>query len=436
MSHNTKTILIIGAGESGLGVAMLAAQQGYHIRVSDSGNLSPQTKDVLQKLKAVWEEGKHTLQLLEGADLLVKSPGVRPSNPLVVQAEEKNVPVISDIEFGYMHTSKPIIAITGTNGKSTATALIHHLLICAGLRAVACGNIGLSFCRAIVEKPDADWWVVEVSSFQLAHTVNFRPRIAILLNITPDHLDWHSSLEDYIRAKLKICQNLTPADHFLFNAQDSVITSRLTTISLRGTLHPLHPARDNTSIDSTLFIHPVTLAAVYKVAEILNIQKETVENALQTFKGLPHRLQPAGKIGRVTFINDSKATNIASTQFALERLPAPIVWIMGGLDKGNDYTPLTQLIKEKVRAIVVHARKPRPFINALKEFCPTILTAKTMEAAVQLAWQAAENEGIVLLSPACASFDLYKNFAERGTAFIKAVQKLKNTLQTQHAQED
>lgn len=431
MSNAIKTILIVGAGESGLGAALLAARQGYRVRVSEAGRLSLHARELLTQLNANWEEEGHTPQMLEDVDMVVKSPGVHPSNLLVSLANERGIPLISDIEFGYLHTTRPVVAITGTNGKSTATALIGHLLTCAEVKAVVCGNIGVSFCRAIVEHPEAEWWVVEVSSFQLVHTVQFRPRIAIILNITPDHLDWHASLEDYIQAKLKISKNLTAEDHLLYNAEDPIITSRFATLSNKGTLHPLY-SHKAPQLRLTTPVHPITLAAAQEVARIFNISNEIFLKALRTFRGLPHRLQYAGSIGGVAFINDSKATNIASAQFAIEQTPAPIVWIVGGLDKGNDYTPLVPLIKQKVKAIVVHARNPELFVNVFSGLFPTLFIAKTMEEAVWQAWQAAQCQGTVLLSPACASFDLYKNYAQRGEAFMNAVQKLKNSLHEQH----
>ncbi|MEO5647302.1 MAG: UDP-N-acetylmuramoyl-L-alanine--D-glutamate ligase [Chitinophagaceae bacterium] len=444
-----KSVVILGAGESGIGAALLARQQGYEVFVSDGGKIKEQFKSELLKNSIDYEEGTHDLEKLLSAKLVIKSPGIPESNELVKKIRVEGIEVISEIEFAFWYkgTSK-VVGITGSNGKSTTTALIYHICKTAGLNVAMVGNIGYSFARQVAEDPK-EYYVAEISSFQLDDIKTFRPDIAILLNITEDHLDrYEYEFEKYINSKFSITRNQTKADFFIYCLDDDVTMKYITNHTINSNPLPFtmsKPLPQGAYINDakmqlkwnqevmTMNVSDFTVKGKHNQYNsmaagltgcILGIRKEKIRDAMQTFEALEHRMEPVATIKGVEFINDSKATNVNSTWFALESMEKPTILILGGVDKGNDYSILKEQVKDKVKAIVCMGRDNRKIHEAFGNEVELIVNTESAIDAVQAAFHFANKGDVVLLSPACASFDLFKNYEDRGKQFKQAVKEL------------
>lgn len=440
-------LVILGGGESGVGAALLGKKQGFEVFLSDKGNLKDEYKKTLIENSIEFEEGFHTEEKILNADLVVKSPGIPKKADLILQLNSKNIPVVSEIEFASRFTEAKIIAITGSNGKTTTTSLVYHILSQAGLTVGLGGNIGKSFAQLVVDDV-YDYYVLEISSFQLDDVDTFKPYIAILLNITPDHLDQYDyKLELYARSKFKITENQSHEDYFVYNFDDDTTVELLKEINTNAkkipftmntemqdgayaddsNVHINYPDELKLSISefSLRGRHNVanTMAAA-TAANILRIRKETIKRSLSDFTAVEHRLESVLKIGGIEFVNDSKATNVNATYYALESMNAPTVWIVGGTDKGNDYTDLIPLIKKKVRAIVCLGIDNSKILSAFEGLVDNIVETQSMQDAVRAAYMLGKKGDTVLLSPACASFDLFKNYEDRGNQFKKEIKNL------------
>lgn len=443
-----KRLVILGAGESGVGTALLGKQKGYEVFVSDKQKIKENYKQVLIQNEIDWEEEKHTEGLILNADVVMKSPGIPDKVPMVLQLKEQGIPVISEIEFASQYTEAMIIGITGSNGKTTTATLTHHILKAGGLNVGLAGNIGKSFAAQVAEGKH-DVYVLELSSFQLDGIVKFRPHIAVLTNITEDHLDRYDyDFEKYIDSKFRIVMNQTETDFFIYDSDDEVIISRVETTGIKSYKIPFSITKDleegasikNDQIlittNKTTLKMPVkslelqgnhnlkNAMAASTVAKLLSIRKETIRESLQNFQGVEHRLETVLKIQNVTYINDSKATNVNATFYALDSMNSPTVWIVGGVDKGNNYEELLPLVNEKVKAIVCLGLDNQKIINAFGNIVPLMTETESMRDAVQVASHIAERGDVVLLSPACASFDLFENYEDRGRQFKEAVRNL------------
>lgn len=441
-------IVILGAGESGVGAAILAKKMGWTVFVSDFGSITEKFKEAIIELGVNWEEGTHTMEELLKADLVVKSPGMPNTAAPIKVLKEASIKVISEIEFAGFYNEAKTICITGSNGKTTTAMLTHHILKDAGVNVGLAGNIGESFAKQVAEKT-FDWYVLELSSFQLDDMYEFRADIAILLNITPDHLDrYEYKMENYANSKMRITQNQTAEDWFIYNYDDPIIKqlvesrpphARQAPFSLKeemkvgGYLEKEQQITININKQFTMSIHDLALKGKHNAqnslasgiaSRILEIRKESVRESLGDFVNVEHRLEFVAKVHGIEFINDSKATNINSTWFALESMDKPTVWIVGGVDKGNDYSELTQLVKEKVKSIVCLGKDNAKIIEAFSGSDIEIYEAGSAMEAVAYGYRLAKKDETVLLSPACASFDLYENYEERGNEFKKAVRSL------------
>lgn len=452
MSANTNNrLVILGAGESGVGAALLGRQQGWEVFVSDGGKIKDNFKQILQEAGVEYEEEKHSTEKILNAQCLVKSPGISNKTGIMRQVRAEGIEVCSEIEFGYRYKGdSKIIAITGSNGKSTTTKLTYHLLKEAGYDAALVGNIGYSFAKQVAEKP-CEWYVMEVSSFQLDDIHYFRPDIAVLLNITPDHLDRYDyKFENYIAAKFRITENQTSADYFVVNRDDETITNHLTNHSIHSktiffTMKDPNLTNEGGYIDGenmhinvngedlNTSIHDLSIKGRHNQynsmaagisARIAGIRKEKIRESFTTFEGLEHRLEYVATVRGVNFINDSKATNVNSVWFALESMTTPVVLILGGQDKGNNYDEIMQLVMQKVKAIVCMGIDNKPIHSAFDGVVPDIIDTQSAGDAVKAAYALAESGDTVLLSPACASFDLFKNYEDRGRQFKEAVKTL------------
>ncbi|MEZ5018308.1 MAG: UDP-N-acetylmuramoyl-L-alanine--D-glutamate ligase [Flavipsychrobacter sp.] len=452
MSTNTqKRLVVLGAGESGIGAALLGKQEGWDVFVSDGGQLKEKYKKVLDQAAIAYEVGGHTEEEILKADCLVKSPGISDKVAIMQRVKARGIEVCSEIEFGYRYKGdSKVIAITGTNGKSTATTLTHHLLKEAGYDAALVGNIGKSFAKQIVEKP-CEWYVMEVSSFQLDDIKFFQPDIAVLLNITPDHMErYDNKLENYIASKFNITKNQTRDNYLITNKDDETITNYLTTHSIQSQLiyfsmsdqnqineggfienGDMHIRVGNDSMDMS--IHDLSLKGRHNVynsmaagisARVAGIRKEKIRESFSTFNGLEHRLELVATVRGVDYINDSKATNVNSVWYALESMEKPTVLILGGQDKGNDYNELMELVREKVKAIVCMGIDNSPIVKAFDGEVETLVETSSASDAVKAAYALADKGDVVLLSPACASFDLFENYEDRGEQFKEAVRNL------------
>lgn len=447
--YGTKNIAVLGAGESGVGTAVLAHKEGWNVFVSDYGVIKPSFREELNERGFEWEEGRHTEERILNAEIVVKSPGIPDSAPIVRKLIEKNIPVISEIEFaGYYNTAKTI-CITGSNGKTTTTMLIYHILKKAGIHVGLAGNVGQSFAWQVAEK-SFDWYVLELSSFQLDGMYDFRADIAILMNITPDHLDRYDyQMQKYVDSKFRILQNMTGNDWFIYNADDKIIETELAKrMAIEVQLAPFSLTKElaqggylkNEQItittnkeQFTMSIHELALKGKHNAqnslasgiaSRLLEIRKETVRESLSDFVNVEHRLEFVAKVHGIEFINDSKATNVNSTWFALESMDKPTVWIVGGVDKGNDYSELTELVRDRVKAIICLGVDNSKIIEAFTGVVDTIVEAKSAMEAVAYGYRLAKKDETVLLSPACASFDLFENYEERGNLFKEAVRAL------------
>ena len=444
-----KRLVILGGGESGVGAALLAQQQGYDVFLSDGGNLKDHYRTELQQHQIPFEEGQHSVEKILSADEIVKSPGIGEKNELVKQIRQKGISVISEIElaFRYKGDSK-IVAITGSNGKTTTTALIYHICKNAGLDAALVGNIGYSFARQVSEKPSA-LYVLEISSFQLDDIKTFRPHIAVLLNITEDHLDRYDyQFSNYINSKFSIIANQTMEDYFIYCEDDEVIMQKIPLINLHTNPLPFsmkHEVKKGAYIKGdqmmlriqeervSMSIYDFALKGKHNqyytmaagiAAATLGIRKEKIREAVNNFQSLEHRMEFVAMVRGVEFVNDSKATNVNSTWYALESMNKPVVLVLGGVDKGNDYQLIAELVKEKVKAIVCMGNDNKKIIQAFKNIVPVIVETESAKKAVNASFKLATKGDVVLLSPACASFDLFKNYEDRGTQFKNSVKEL------------
>ncbi len=443
-----KKIAIMGAGESGAGSALLAHKQGFDVFVSDNGIIKEKYKEILEGRKIKWEEGKHTENEIITAHEVIKSPGVPNDMPLIRKINEKGIPVISEIEFAGRYARGVKICVTGSNGKTTVTNLIYHILRKAEKNVAMAGNVGNSFAMVVAEKK-YDYYVIELSSFQLDGMYNFKAEIGVLMNITPDHLDRYGyELQKYIDSKFRIIQNQGETDFLIYWADDPIIRKELSERDPKMILLPFSGISGENMAsyieNNELIIdyqHKTNLMTIHELAlkgrhntynsmaaaiatKVLGIRKETIRESLADFQGVEHRLEPVIKVSGINFINDSKATNVNSTWYALECMETNIVWIVGGIDKGNDYSELVPVVKEKVRAVVCLGKDNRKILEAFTEAVSTIIETASMEEAVRSAYYLAKKGDTVLLSPACASFDLFDNYEDRGRQFKAAVRNL------------
>lgn len=441
----TKRLVILGGGESGTGAALLAKQKGYDVFLSDGSSLKEVYRNELRQAAIDWEEGGHSEARILGADEIVKSPGIPEKNELVKKIREKGIPVISEIELAYRFAgNSSIIAITGSNGKTTTTSLVYHILKTGGLDAALVGNIGESFAKQVALDPKPVY-VVEVSSFQLDDIDRFRPHIAVLTNITEDHLDRYDyNFNNYIASKFRIIKNQEAADYFIYDEDDEVTKRSLDKFNIQSIQLPISMENENSAAfikDGDMYIrtgedfinmsiYDFTLKGKHNqyntmaacvTAATMDIRKEKIREAVQTFQNLEHRMEHVATIRGVEFINDSKATNVNSTWYALESMTKPTILILGGVDKGNDYSTMTDLVKEKVKAIICLGVDNKKIHEAFGAIVSTIIDTAGAAEAAGAAFAHAEKGDVVLLSPACASFDLFKNYEDRGTQFKRAV---------------
>ncbi|MDA9057508.1 UDP-N-acetylmuramoyl-L-alanine--D-glutamate ligase [Flavobacteriaceae bacterium] len=442
-----KRLVILGGGESGIGTALLGKEKEYDVFLSDAGKIAKKYKDVLRHNEIEWEEQGHTESKILNADVVVKSPGIPDHIPLIQKLYEATISVISEIEFAATFTTANIIGITGSNGKTTTTLMVHQILNQAGLDVAIGGNIGESFAKQVLNN-NANY-VLELSSFQLDGIEKFRPHIAIITNITPDHLDRYDyKFENYIASKFRIAMNQTADDYLIYDADDEVIVSYINTHPIQSTLVPFSLSRKVTNgtyleqnniiieFNNRDIIMPTTnlalegkhniknAMAASTVAHLLKIRKATIRESLEGFQGAEHRLEQVLTINKVQYINDSKATNVNATYYALESMNTPTVWIVGGVDKGNDYTALFPFINEKVKAIICLGKDNEALFDAFGNMVENIIETQYMSEAVKIAYKMAAAGESVLLSPACASFDLFENYEDRGHQFKAAVRQL------------
>lgn len=435
-----KKLVVLGAGESGVGAAILGKKQQFDVFVSDRGVIKEDYKQTLIDHGIDFEEGKHDVERILLANIVMKSPGIPKKADLIQKIKAKNIPLVSEIEFASRYTDAKIIAITGSNGKTTTTSLMYHILKQAGLNVGLGGNIGLSFAKAVAEN-SYDYYVLEISSFQLDDIITFKPYIAILLNITPDHLDeYDNQFDHYALAKFRITENQDENDFFIYNQDDEKIIEMLNKQSVRAKRKPfsMKDAEQDSYADHELFritcsdgifnmpIQDLGLIGTHNVsnslaaataANILKIRNESIKKSLSDFKSVEHRLEPVTTVDGVLFINDSKATNVNATYFALESMTSPVVWIVGGKDKGNDYEELLPFVKKKVVAIVCLGLDNSKIIDFFSPYIDTIVDTASMPEAVKQSKRLAKSGDTVLLSPACASFDLFNGYEERGHLF-------------------
>jgi len=441
-------LVVLGAGESGIGAAILGKQKGYDVFVSDKNVISNELQTILNNQGIPWESGKHTMDLLYGAKIAVKSPGIPGNIPLITDLKEKGTNVLSEIEFAAQSTSATLIGITGTNGKTTTTMMTYEILKNGGFHVGLAGNIGVSFARQVAEQ-DFDYYVLEISSFQLDDIDQFAPHIAMITNITPDHLDrYNYSFEDYIQAKIKITKNQTASNFFLFNSDDKILVDSLKGAKIQSKQIPfgvesiqesgsyfkenqiiLNHQNKTTMINSAEFPFAgrhnlLNAMAAATIGNLLSISKESIRESLMHFKGAPHRMENVLTIQRVAYINDSKATNINATYFAIESINTPLIWIVGGVDKGNDYEVLLPMIRRKARAIICLGVDNTKLRSTFEGTSEVFIETESMSEAVKIAHKLAQPKDTVLLSPACASFDLFKNYEDRGDQFKAAVRNL------------
>lgn len=441
-------LVILGGGESGVGTAILGKQKGFDVFVSDKGEIKEKYKKVLKHSGIDWEEQQHTKPKILNADIVMKSPGIPDSVPLVKELVHHGIPVISEIEFASKFTNAVLIGITGSNGKTTTTMLTHHLIKGERKDAGMAGNIGDSYAKMVAEE-NHKLYVLEISSFQLDGTIQFKPKVAVITNITPDHLDRYDyQFENYIASKFSIARNQDRSDYLIYDADNPVIVNWLQKHPVQSKQVPfsvkqkleygawleertIHIQIEHNILKmSTDFLtlegqHNVKNAMAASLASLLvNVRKEAILQSIQSFQGVPHRLEKVLKINHVQYINDSKATNINATYYALDGIKKPIVWIVGGVDKGNDYSELMPLVREKVKAIICLGVDNTKLMETFGNVVEVMEQTMAMDEAVKMAYKMASRGDAVLLSPACASFDLFDNYEDRGNQFKKAIQKL------------
>lgn len=447
MLGTNKHIAILGAGESGIGAAILAKKMGWNVFVSDFGKIKEEFKNQLNEKGFEWEEEKHSEERILTADLVIKSPGIPEKAPLIKKLREKGVQIISEIEFAGYYSKAKTICITGSNGKTTTSMMTFHILKKAGINVGLAGNVGTSYAKQVAEN-DFDWYVIELSSFQLDDMFKFKADIAILTNITPDHLDRYDyEMQNYVDSKFRIIQNQTNSDYFIFNNDDPIIKVELAKRKINAIQAPFSLKEEikyggfaneqqltiNINEQLTMSIHDLALKGKHNTqnslasgiaSRILEIRKDVVRESLEDFTNVEHRLEFVAKVNGIEFINDSKATNVNSTWFALESMEHPTVWIVGGVDKGNDYSELMQLVKDKVKSIICLGVDNQKLIEAFTGVVETIVEARSAMEAVAYGYRLAKKDETVLLSPACASFDLFENYEDRGNKFKEAVRSL------------
>jgi UDP-N-acetylmuramoylalanine--D-glutamate ligase len=441
-------LVILGGGESGVGTAILGKKKGYEVFVSDKGAIKDKYRKVLEHFDIEWEDQMHTEEKILNADVVMKSPGIPDKIALIQKLKEKEIPVISEIEFASKYTDAKIIGITGSNGKTTTTMLTNHILKNEGLHVGMAGNIGDSYAKMVAEN-DFEYYVLEISSFQLDGIVDFKPHIAILTNISPDHLDrYEYKYENYIASKFRIAENQTEDDYFIYDADDKDLTDWLEKHPVKAKLMPysienmIEEGAFSTNNDITITTNNDTLKmkadslplegkhnlkntmAASTASKLIGIRKETIRNSVANFQGAEHRLEKVLKIHHVEYVNDSKATNVNATYYALDSMRTPTVWIVGGVDKGNDYKSLMPLVREKVKAIICLGKDNTKIIEAFGNVVDLVVETYDMAETVKVAYKMAERGDTVLLSPACASFDLFDNYEDRGNQFKAAVKNL------------
>lgn len=443
-----KRLVILGAGESGTGTAVLAKQKGYEVFVSDKSAIKQKYKDVLLNLGIEWEELQHTEDLILNADEVVKSPGIPPTVAMIRKIKAQGIPVISEIEFAGRYTNAKMICVTGSNGKTTTATLIHHILHKAGYNVALGGNVGHSFAKLVSENK-YEYFVLELSSFQLDDMFTFRAHVAVITNITPDHLDrYEYKLENYAASKLRITQNQTAEDALIWCIDDEISAKEISSRTIAAQQFPFsikqqvtpgaYLQNDQIIINTnnnplTMNIEELALQGKHNAynsmaagiaARLVEVRKEAIRESLSDFQSVEHRLETVGRINNIDFINDSKATNVNSTWYALESVNTPIVWIVGGVDKGNDYSQLFELVQAKVHSIVCLGTDNSKIIAAFGDKVENIVEAGSAKEAVGLSYRLAKKGDSVLLSPACASFDLFENYEDRGRQFKNAVRAL------------
>ncbi len=444
----SKRLVILGAGESGTGSAVLAKQKGYEVFVSDKSAIKQKYKDVLLNLGIEWEELQHTEELILNADEVIKSPGIPPTVAMIQKIKAKGISVISEIEFAGRYTNAKMICVTGSNGKTTTATLIHHILHKAGYNVALGGNVGYSFAKLVSENK-YEYFVLELSSFQLDDMFSFRAHVAVITNITPDHLDrYDNKLENYAASKMRITQNQTSEDALIWCIDDEVSVKEVSSRKIEAQQFPFSIKQTinqgayllNNQLTININNNPLTMTieelalqgkhnaynsmAAGIAARLVEVRKESIRESLSDFQSVEHRLEHVGRINNVDFINDSKATNVNSTWYALESVNTPIVWIVGGIDKGNDYTQLFEMVQQKVHSIVCLGTDNAKIIEAFGDKVENIVEAGSAQEAVNLSYRLAKKGDSVLLSPACASFDLFENYEDRGQQFKKAVRSL------------
>lgn len=437
-------IVVLGAGESGVGAALLAKKLGNEVFVSDRGSIKDCYKRELTEAGIAWEEDKHSEGEISNATLVIKSPGI-PNTSFVQSLKESGVELVSEIEYASRYTTGKIIGVTGSNGKTTTSSLCYHILSKAGLDVGLAGNIGDSFARCLA-KGDRKYWVLELSSFQLDDILHFRPKIAMVLNISPDHLDrYEGSMENYLKAKMRIAENQTDKDHFIYWEADHYINKELKNVRSKKysfgekpTEMGAYTEREKLIINTngeqlTMTIHELALQGKHNcynsmaggiAAKLLGISNDIVRECLSDFEKIEHRLEPVLKVNGVDYINDSKATNVNATWYALESMNKSVVWVCGGVDKGNDYQELMSMVGEKVKAIVCLGQDNSKIIESFGGVVDTIVDTHNMKDAVKAAYKLASKGDAVLLSPACASFDLFASYEDRGRQFKKQIRLL------------
>ena len=444
----SKRLVILGGGESGVGAAILAKKEGFDVFVSDRGEIKEKYKSVLENIDVDWEEGKHTEAKILNAGEVIKSPGIPATAPLIVKLIGNGIKVISEIEFAGRYTNAKIIGITGSNGKTTTAMLTYYILKNAGLHVGLAGNIGDSLAKQVAEG-DKEVYVLELSSFQLDGMFDFKVDIAMILNITPDHLDrYGNKFENYAESKFRILQNQTKDDRIIYCYDDDVVRKELENKKYKGVKHPFsiktvtsdggYINKENLIVNTNnkLFEMKITELALQGkhnlynsmasgiAGRVLDLKKDVIRESLTDFKNVEHRLEEVGKVHGITFVNDSKATNVNSTWYALESYRQPIVWIVGGVDKGNDYEMLKELVTDRVKAIVCLGKDNHKIHDAFGDIIEDIISTESAQDAVNMAYQLSQKGDTVLLSPACASFDLFDNYEDRGHQFKRAVKAL------------
>jgi UDP-N-acetylmuramoylalanine--D-glutamate ligase len=446
-------IVILGAGESGTGAAILAKKKGYDVFVSDFGGIKDKYSDELKSFSIDFEQGVHTEEKILNASLVIKSPGIPGKAEIVKKIKAKGISIIDEIEFAYRFIQGKVIAITGTNGKTTTTLLTYHLMQACGYNVALAGNVGESLARKVAEDIH-DWYVIEISSFQLDGTFEFKPHIGILLNITPDHLDrYEYKMQNYVNSKFQLIKNMTSSDHFIYYCDDPILEKE---VNERKIIPSLYPVSLSAKTDAKAFFNGTamsfsighysfdivqsettlkgphnlinTMSAVSAVV-LAGGKEDQIKTGLKTFKNAPHRLEYIARIHEVDFINDSKATNVDSVVYGLGSFDGPLIWIAGGIDKGNDYSLIAEDVRKKVRVLICLGKENEKLLMAFDGMVPEIYETQSVTDLVRIALKASKPGDVVLLSPACASFDLFKNYEDRGNQFREAVIELKKEVE-------